>query len=65
MNVKINGETREIGHATIGRLVAALVDKPNGLIVELNGIIVKRDHWEDQSINDGDAIELIRFVGGG
>lgn len=65
MNVTINGNLQETGQTTIAQLVAFLVDKPDGLIVELNKKIIKRDQWDSQPIADGDHIELISFVGGG
>lgn len=65
MNVKINGESSETDCSSLAQLVASLVDKPNGLIVEINGEVIKHDQWEKQAINEGDSIELIKFVGGG
>ncbi|NLY09634.1 MAG: sulfur carrier protein ThiS [Tissierellia bacterium] len=35
------------------------------IAVELNGNIVRRSQWDSEICNDGDSIEVVRFVGGG
>ena len=35
------------------------------IAVELNHKIVRRTEWAETSLNDGDRIEIVHFVGGG
>lgn len=35
------------------------------IVVEKNGTILKKEQWADIPVEDGDHIEIIRFVGGG
>ncbi len=51
--------------ANVEELVHSLVETDQGLIVELNGEIIKRDDWKRQAVAEGDIVELIKFVGGG
>ena len=65
MEIVINGQ-REICHGrTIAGLVAGKGLTPESLVVELNGAIVKQEHWPVIRLKDGDALELLSFVGGG
>jgi thiamine biosynthesis protein ThiS len=34
-------------------------------VVELNREILNRDEFKDVQVSDGDAVELVHFVGGG
>nr|WP_274655376.1 sulfur carrier protein ThiS [Paenibacillus humicola] len=35
------------------------------IVVEMNGAIVAREAWETTKIEEGAALELVHFVGGG
>jgi len=67
MQVQINGETRELNHNQIvlAELVRELALVPQRIAVEVNKQIVRRADWEQTSINEGDRIEIVHFVGGG
>ncbi len=67
MQVQINGENRELSHNQIllAELVRELDLTPQRIAVEVNKRIVRRDQWEQTTINDGDRIEIVHFVGGG
>ncbi|MCL4693924.1 MAG: sulfur carrier protein ThiS [Candidatus Hydrogenedentes bacterium] len=66
MKITINGETKEIAD---GATVAALLDElgfdPKATVVERNAEILERANYADTTLADGDALELVRFVGGG
>lgn len=65
MEIVINGQ-REIYPAdTIAGLVEGKGLPPESLVVELNGAIVKQEHWPTIRLQEGDALELLSFVGGG
>ena len=38
---------------------------PRGVVVELNRDIVRREALEETSVEAGDRVEIVRFVGGG
>jgi len=66
MKLTVNGSMKEIDKiANVEELVHSLVETDQGLIVELNGEIIKRDDWKRQAVAEGDIVELIKFVGGG
>jgi len=68
MKLQINGEERWFDSSTPFTL-AALVDslgmKADRVAVELNRDIVPRERWAQTSLNDGDQLEVVHFVGGG
>lgn len=39
--------------------------RPGRVVVELNRDILSRDAYEDTHLKEGDAIEIVHFVGGG
>ncbi len=66
MQVRINGELREIPEGTtIAALLALLGVKAARVAVELNEVVVTRDRHATQAIGPGDAVEIVAFVGGG
>jgi sulfur carrier protein len=69
MRLQINGEERIFEDASAPLTLAALVEtlglKSDRVAVELNRDIVARDRWTVTSLQDGDRLELVHFVGGG
>jgi sulfur carrier protein len=69
MKLIINGDERDFPEAsnpfTLAALVEALGMKADRVAVELNRDIVPRDRWTETSLNDGDRLEVVHFVGGG
>lgn len=66
MTVVVNGEPRKLaGPATVADLLARLGLDPRMVVVELNREIVRRPRVGEVSLKDGDAVELVHFVGGG
>jgi len=66
MRVKINGEERVVDDGlTLTALLESLQIRPGRVVVERNRDIVPRDSYNATSIDDGDTIEIVHFVGGG
>ena len=66
MQVRINGELREIPEGTtVVGLLALLGVKAARVAVELNEAVVTKDRYASQQIGPGDAVEIVAFVGGG
>jgi thiamine biosynthesis protein ThiS len=66
LEIIINGESRSIpGPASVADLLRHLGLDPRTVVVELNREIVRRPRLDDTPLADGDAVELVHFVGGG
>lgn len=68
MKLQINGEEKTFDSAspfTLAALVEGLGMKPDRVAIELNRDIVPRDLWAQTTLNDGDKLEMVHFVGGG
>jgi len=66
MNITCNGEQRTVENdISLNDLVLALNLNPRSLVAEVNGKIVEHANFPIQPLNEGDRVELIRFVGGG
>jgi sulfur carrier protein len=50
---------------TVNDLLASLQIDPRRVAVELNLVVLKRDAFASTTIHDGDAVEIVNFVGGG
>lgn len=69
LSVILNGQPREFGQlepgASLIEVVGALELKADRIAIEHNGEIAQRGAWEQTSVNDGDRLEIVHFVGGG
>jgi len=66
MNIIINGTSHPLTSAkNLSDIVSAFCKQSKHVITELNGTIVPSEQWAQTSLKDGDALELVTFVGGG
>lgn len=66
IEILVNGEPRRLpSPATASDLLQRLGFDPRTVVVELNRKIVRRPQLSDTVLADGDAVELVHFVGGG
>ena len=66
MNITCNGEQKAVDiNISLNDLVLSLELNPQSLVAEVNGKIIEQPQFSDKKLQDGDRIELIRFVGGG
>lgn len=66
LRVQVNGEIRSVAdQSTLSDLVRELSLAPARIAVELNGAVVRRDHWDETMLSEGDRLEIVHFVGGG
>jgi sulfur carrier protein len=65
MVLKVNGKNLEFAGGTVAELLAHLKIQGKNVVVEKNRAIVHREAYGAEPLADGDAIELVRFVGGG
>ena len=66
MNITLNGQARDVeAGTTIGKVVDLVTTDRQRIAVERNLAIVKREHYDDTTIKEGDVIEVVTLVGGG
>lgn len=66
MTVIVNGEPRDLAPgSSVSELLEALALNPKTVVAQLNDDIVERGQFDATVIQDGDRLELVRFVGGG
>jgi len=66
MNITINGTIQALNSdKNLSDIVNAFSKQPKHVITELNGTIIPADQWAKTNLQDGDALELVTFVGGG
>jgi thiamine biosynthesis protein ThiS len=66
MNIIINGTAQQLTSSkNLSEIVTIFSKNPKHVITELNGTIVTADKWAQTDLQDGDALELVTFVGGG
>ena len=66
IQVHVNGKEREVQSGlSVFELVESFDLNPLLIVVELNREILDRDRFKDIQVSEGDAVELVHFVGGG
>ena len=66
ITVRINGDEREVPEGLrVDGLLEHLGLKPEMVVEEHNGDILRRDALPASAVAEGDAFELVHFVGGG
>jgi len=66
VTIHLNGERYEVPESlTVDALLARLEIDGRRVAVELNEFVVKKAAYAETVVNDGDAVEVVNFVGGG
>ncbi len=66
IQVHVNGKEREVRSGlSVHELVESFDLNPLLIVVELNREILSRDQFKNVQVSEGDAVELVHFVGGG
>ncbi len=66
MRIEINGEAREVASSiTVASLLQELGMTDRPVAVERNREIVPRSEHGQTTLDEGDKLELVQFVGGG
>ncbi len=66
MQILVNGEKVDTREAkTIAELIERYQLPPQSILVEHNGLVVRRHEWAERLLAEGDRIEFIRVVAGG
>ena len=66
LTIEVNGEQRSVAAgSSIAAMLREIGVDPRKVAVERNLEVVPRSTLEDVAVNDGDAFEIVHFVGGG
>ena len=66
IQIHVNGEARGWRNGgTVADLLNELAIKTERVAVELNLEILDRKDFDHRSLNDGDRVEILSFIGGG
>jgi len=66
MKIKLNGEEKDIADGvSVAGLLEQLQIRPARVVVERNRDIVSREAYGATMLVEGDALEIVHFVGGG
>jgi sulfur carrier protein len=66
MKLNVNGKDYEHrGDGTVAALIAEVGATPEHTALTVNGRVIPSADWKQTKLNDGDAIEILTFVGGG
>jgi sulfur carrier protein len=66
VTIRLNGEAIELAcPMTVSALLSRLDIDPRRVAVEHNLVVVKRGAYETTLVREGDAVEIVNFVGGG
>ena len=66
MRISLNGREEDAsGAQTVAELVGRFELPPEAILIEHNGVALRRREWPQKPLTDGDRIEIIRDVAGG
>lgn len=66
LRIEVNGEVLDVpAQLNLTQLINHLELAPERLAIELNRSVVRRVDWQQTSLNEGDRVEIVHFVGGG
>lgn len=66
MQIKVNGEKHVLpAPVSVAALAAQLGLKAGQAAIERNREIVPKSRWGETNLNEGDEIEIVKFIGGG
>ena len=66
MKIRLNGEEKDIADGvSVAGLLEQLQIRPARVVVERNRDIVSREVYGATMLVEGDALEIVHFVGGG
>jgi thiamine biosynthesis protein ThiS len=66
IQIVLNGEPRLVPEGlNVMELLLNLGVDPERVAVELNRTIVRQLEWTNKRVDDGSAVEIVQFVGGG
>lgn len=65
ITLTINGTPQELRSETVAQMVSELALPGQLLLIEQNGIALRRCEWESCVLREGDRLEILRISAGG
>lgn len=65
MNITTNGEATTVEPMSVQEYLVSLGIDPRRVAVELNRDILPKAKYQETMLQEGDALEIVHFVGGG
>lgn len=66
MKIELNGKVTEFNDGiSVSELINLKKLDPEGIVIELNMEIIKKDTRNATFLKEGDVVEILHFVGGG
>ncbi|HKL26937.1 MAG TPA: sulfur carrier protein ThiS [Desulfuromonadales bacterium] len=66
MTITLNGKPREIADGmTVAGLLQELRIEQKQVVVERNAAILPKQRYAEETLAEGDILEIVHFVGGG
>jgi thiamine biosynthesis protein ThiS len=65
MNISLNGQPYDTDAVHLGALAEERDARRAGIAIALNGKVVRSIAWDETTIHDGDAIEIVTAAAGG
>jgi sulfur carrier protein len=65
VKITVNGNSEEIPPCSIQAFILGKGLALEGVVVECNHRIVKKDEWDHIELRENDNLEMLCFVGGG
>ena len=64
--IQLNGDSYEINTGTnLIQLLNILKIQKNKVAIEINGVIVEKNKYQNLILNKNDKVEIVHFIGGG
>ena len=66
MQIQVNGEQQEVSDGlSLSELITQLKLRADQIAIELNQEVLRRAAWAATTLQPGDRVEIVQFVGGG
>jgi thiamine biosynthesis protein ThiS len=65
MKIRLNGAEKETASGTVAHLLSELDLPRQTVLVEYNGLALRREEWDAAPLREGDSIELLQISAGG
>jgi thiamine biosynthesis protein ThiS len=65
MRLWINGESEDHDVANVAEFVKTLAISAPTLLIEHNGVALRREEWPQARLAEGDRLEVLRIAAGG
>ena len=69
MKIKVNGKEKKVNFEDDKALLSTIMEllgyKPNTVVVEVNDLIINSKKWGNETLKEGDRLEIVSIVGGG